>query len=236
MAMPHKSIAVVVAMRREVAPLLRRLRGERADGIEFFEFENAVVAVGGIGRIAAWSAAEAVVARYSPAMLISAGIAGALTVTLKVGDIVRGSEVVDADSGARFMASGGESVMVTVSSVSGPADKRMLADRYKADVVDMESAAVAAVAREHGIEFSAIKAISDELEFEMPPMAGFVDGNGKFETARFAAYVAVRPQWWSTVRKLAANSNTASMNLSHAVKHLIDVYVNDTQQKKISRK
>ncbi|HEY4900394.1 MAG TPA: phosphorylase [Terriglobales bacterium] len=231
MAMHHKGIAVVVAMRRELAPLLRGAQGKRAGGVEYFELENAVIVVGGIGRIAAWRAAQAVVARYAPRVLISAGIAGALT-TLKVGDVVRGSEVVDADSGARFMASGGESVVVTVSSISGPAGKRILADRYAADVVDMESAVVAAVAREHGIDFSAIKAISDELEFEMPPLARFVDGNGTFETARFAAHVAMRPKWWRPVRQLSANSRTASVNLSHALEHLMKEYVNKTQEEK----
>ena len=219
-------------MRRELAPLLRGVRGQRAEGVEFYELESAVVAVGGIGRIAAWRAAQAVVAKYAPTVLISAGIAGALTAILKVGDIVRGSEVVDADSGARFTASGGELVMVTVSSVSGQAEKRNLADRYEAAVVDMESAVVAAVAREHGIEFSAIKAISDELEFEMPPVDRFVDGDGKFETARFAAHVAIRPKWWSSVRQLGANSRRASVNLSHAVGHLIEGYGTNTQEVK----
>ena len=94
----------------------------------------------------------------------------------------------------------------------------MLADRWKADVVDMEAAAVAAVAQERGIEFVAVKAISDELDFEMPPVGQFVDGDGKFETVRFAVYVAMRPKWWSAVRQLNANSRMASVNLSHAVR------------------
>lgn len=231
--MPHKRVAVVAAMRRELEPLLRGIRPQRADGIDFFELEAAVVAVGGIGRLAAWSAAKAVVGKYRPMVLISAGIAGGLTAMLKVGDVVRGREVVDADSGARFTANGGESVLVTVSSVSGPAEKRILADRYQADVVDMESAAVAAVAREHGLEFSALKAISDELEFVMPPMAQFVAVDGTFETTRFAAYVAIRPQWWSAVRQLARNSKVASVNLSHALQHLIVEAPRSRQEERI---
>lgn len=231
--MSHKAFAIVVAMRREVAPLLRGVTGKRADGVEFFELKNAVVAVGGIGRIAAWSAARAVVKSYEPSTLVSAGIAGALIATLKAGSVVRGGEVVDADSGAQFEAANGDSVIVTVSSVSGPAEKRNLADRYKADVVDMESAAVAAVAREQGTEFMVLKAISDELEFEMPPMAEFVDGDGKFETARFAAFIALRPKWWSAVRQLAANSRIASVNLSHGLEHLIEERVNNTQGEKV---
>jgi len=234
-AMPRKSIAVVAAMRRELAPLLRRVQGQRADGLEFFELESAVVVVGGIGRNAARRAAEAVVNRFNPTTLISVGVAGALTARLKVGDVVWGSEVVDAETGARFRMTGGESVVVTVSSVSGPAEKRMLADHYEADVVDMESAAVAAVARERGIEFMAMKAISDELEFEMPLVAKFVDADGRFEIARFAAYVAIRPKWWSSVRQLGANSRTASVNLSHALEHLMQARVYKVQEEKIPR-
>ncbi len=226
---------MVAALRRELAPLLKCVQGQRADGIEFFELENAVIAVGGIGRNAAYKAAKAVVERFQPITLISAGIAGALTQKLRVGDVVRGSEVVDAESGARFPAANGKSVIVTVSSVSGPPEKRMLADLYKADVVDMESAAIAAVARERGIEFMVMKAISDELEFEMPPVARFVDGDGRFQTARFATHVAMRPKWWSTLRQLAANSRIASVNLSRALEYLTQVHSNSTQEEKVPR-
>ncbi len=166
--------------------------------------------------------AEAAIAKYEPSVIVSAGIAGALTAALKVGDVVHAREVVDTDSGVRFTAFGGESVVATVASVSGPAEKRMIADRWKADVVDMEAAAVAEVAYEHAIEFAAIKAISDELDFVMPPVGRFVDAAGKFETARFAIYVAMRPRWWSAVGRLNANSRVAAMNLSDAVRHLID--------------
>jgi adenosylhomocysteine nucleosidase len=233
--MPHKRIAIVAAMRRELAPLLRGVQGQRSDGLELFELENAVIAIGGIGGDAARRAATAVADRFRPAMLISAGIAGGLTAKLKVGDVVRASEVVDGGSGARFSATGGESVIVTVSSVRGTLGKLMLVDRYSADVVDMEAAAVAALARVRGIEFMAIKAISDDLEFEMPPMARFVDGDGQFKTARFAAYVAMRPKWWSTVRQLAVNSRVASVNLSHALEHLIRVHVNNTEEEEVPR-
>ncbi len=222
-------------MRRELGQLLAGAYGQRVNGVEFFELENAVIVVGGMGRNAARRAAEAVIERYEPTMLISAGIAGALTATLKVGDVVRASEVVDAESGARFRTMGAESVIVTASSVSGAAQKLALAARYQADVVDMESAAVAAVAQERGIEFTAIKAISDELDFEMPPVSGFVDANGKFETARFAMHLAMRPKWWSAVRQLSANSRTASVNLSHTVEHLITSCVINGREEKVPR-
>ena len=110
-------------MRLELSPLLRGARVRRLDRVEFFELETAVVAVGGIGRDAARNAAEAVVAKYAPKVMVSAGIAGALSPVLKVGDVIYAREVVDANFGARFCSSGGEAVIATVSSVSGPAEK-----------------------------------------------------------------------------------------------------------------
>ncbi|MGA9563964.1 MAG: hypothetical protein WBS19_00445 [Candidatus Korobacteraceae bacterium] len=220
--MPRKSIAVVAAMRRELAPLLRGKQAMRVDGLDFFEFNRGVVAVGGIGRKAARRAVEAVIARYEPEVIISAGIAGALRPRLKVGDVIRSRGVIDADSGRTF-AAGGDPRVVTVSSVNGSAQKKTIAQRWNfAEAVDMEASAVAEASQSRGIWFAAIKAISDELDFAMPPVDQFVDSAGKFETARFAVYIAMRPKWWSAVGQLNANSRLAAMNLSDAVRHLID--------------
>ena len=69
-------------------------------------------------------------------------------------------------------------VLVTAASVGGRR-RSNVAERWKfADVVDMEAAAVAAVARETGLHFAAIKAISDELEFVMPPFKRFCGRTG----------------------------------------------------------
>jgi adenosylhomocysteine nucleosidase len=219
--MPHKDVAVVVAMRREVAPMLSGARAIHADDVEFYELENAVVAMAGMGRQAAGRAAEAVVARYTPGLLVSAGIAGALTPGLKVGHLIRARQVVDADSGAHFVTQGGVGTVVTVSSVSGSAEKHALAKRWSAAVVDMEASAVAAVAQRSGIGFAAIKSISDGLNFEMPPVSKFVNDAGKFNTLRFATFLATRPKWWGAVRQLSANSRIAAMNLSRELQHLI---------------
>ena len=55
----------------------------------------------------------------------------------------------------------------------------------------MEGAAVAQVAKERGLKFAAVKAISDDAAFEMPPMNRFIDENGRFATGRFLMYVAL---------------------------------------------
>ena len=187
-----------------------------------FEFESAVVAVGGIGRQAAHRSTEAVIRRFSPALIVSAGIAGALTTAWKVGDVLRARDVVDADSAERFSAGGSEGTVVTASAVSGPAEKEHLAKLWKADVVDMEAAAVARTAKVNGVQFGTIKAVSDELNFEMPPVDRFVNDAGKFETLRFATFLAAHAGWWKAVRELNANSRAAAVKLSEALQHLIE--------------
>ncbi len=101
-----------------------------------------------------------------------------------------------------------------------------LAASYSASAVDMEAAAVARVAKQHGIPFLAVKAISDELEFPMPPVSRFVTPQGRLRSvARSRAYVAVRPKWWLPTVRLALNSRRASRNLSAALEHLIQEHV-----------
>lgn len=235
MAMPHKKVAVVAAMARELAPLLRGVRSQQVDGIEFFELNDAVIAVSGVGRKAAGHAAEELIQRYSPAVLISAGLVGALTPKLKVGDVVEVKEVVDADTGAKFETGHGDAMLVTGSAVAGPADKPIEAQRWNADIVDMEASAEAAVADRHGIEFMVLKAVSDEVNFAMPPLGKFVSDQGKFETLRFLAWVSIRPKWWSAVRQLNVNSNLAAANLSATLAHLIEERVNSEQEKGIQQ-
>jgi adenosylhomocysteine nucleosidase len=220
--MPHKPIAVVVAMRRELASFLRGNSAISVNGVEVFELASAVVAVGGIGKAAAQRAATALATTFTPDVMVSAGIAGALSDDLHVGDVIYAHEVVDAATGRHFAATGDAGIVVTATSVSGTAEKRSLASRWHADMVDMEASAVAQVARDFGIEFAAVKAVSDELSFMMPPVGNFVDQAGQFETLRFAAFLALRPKWWGTVRELNANARTASVKLSGSVQHLID--------------
>jgi adenosylhomocysteine nucleosidase len=219
--MARKAIAIVIAMRSELAPLLRGVRPQRINGVELFELENVAVGVGGIGRAPARRAAEELVRWAQPEILIAAGIAGAVSPRLKVGDVGWVREVVDVRTGDRYGTRYGDWLVATADSVSGPGDKRILMEQYGADVVDMEGAAVGSVARAHGIEFAAVKAVSDEAEFIMPPFSQFIEENGKLAIGRFAAHMAIRPQWWSTLVRLRANSRLAAVNLCTVVEHLI---------------
>lgn len=219
----------MVAMEQEVRPLLRNWHrrevgatGESgARRLKVFESENDVLIVGGIGAKAAARAARMVLDLGQARALVSAGSAGALTPELKVGDVFRPATVIDADTGKRFTVQGGRGTLVTAKEILGPGEKKELASRFPAEAVDMEAAAVATVARERGVVFMAIKSISDELDFALPPMGQFVDAEGQFHTGRFLGYVAVRPRWWGVVNRMAADSERAAGALSEAIKSLV---------------
>lgn len=210
-------------MRIELAPLIGKLRSQQVSGVELFELPNAVVAVGGIGEKFARHAAEVAIAYAQPKRLVSAGVAGAISPRLKVGDVGWIREVLHVSSGVRYAtAGGGDWVLATAQDVSNSSEKRELLTNCGADVVDMEAAAVAQVAMENGLEFAAVKAISDDAAFEMPPFGRFIGENGRFAMRKFLIFVALHPKWWATLGKIKKNSEFASTNLCSCLDHLLE--------------
>ena len=206
----------------ELAPLLGKLQPRQVNGVALFDLDRALIAVGGIGEKCARRAAETAIDEAQPKRLLSAGIAGAIAPELKVGEVGRIREVVDVATGQRYPTKGGEWVLATSQDVSDAAEKRELLTKYGAQVVDMEAAAVAQVAKERDLEFAAIKSISDEAGFKMPPLMRFIDANGRFNNGRFLLYVALRPKWWPVLGRIRTNTAIASANLCREVEHLIE--------------
>lgn len=211
-------VAIVAALEREVAPLVRRWRvvdqehGGRK--FRFFESGNAVVVCGGMGFEAARRATEATIALYRPSVVLSVGFAGALDEKLRVGDLLEPRYVVDARDGSRTDTGSGSGVLVSSPAVAGAEQKAKLAKSYGAQAVDMEAAAVAKGADARGLRFAAVKAISDEVGFAMPPMDRFIAADGSFRARSFALYAASRPFIWPDVLRLAQNSARAARALS----------------------
>lgn len=211
-------VAIVAALEREVGPLVRHWRvvEQRHDGREFrfFESGNAVVVCGGMGFEAARRATEAIIALYRPSVVLSAGFAGALDGKLRVGDLLQPRYVVDARDGSRTDTGTGDGILVSSPAVAGVEQKAKLAKSYGAQAVDMEAAAVAKGAEARGLRFAAVKAISDEVGFAMPPMDRFIAADGSFRARSFALYAASRPFIWPDVLRLAQNSAKAARPLS----------------------
>jgi adenosylhomocysteine nucleosidase len=218
--MENYKIAIVAAMQREIAPLVRNwqivTRQHEGRLYKFFEKLPVVLVCGGIGSEMARRAAEAVINLYQPAVVISAGFAGGLDPNLKAGQMLTPRHVIDAGDGSRADSGAGEGVLISVESMADVAQKAKLAKAYGAHAVDMEAAAVARSVEAHGIKFLACKVISDTHDSHLPPLMHFVK-NGQFNTGGFIAHVAIRPWLWPAVIKLAQNSAVASKVLSEAL-------------------
>jgi adenosylhomocysteine nucleosidase len=214
-------VAIVAALEREVRPLIKNWhsswRQHEGRAFKFFESEWAVLVCGGIGAEPARRATEAVIAVYQPSLVISAGFAGALGPTLLVGNVLTPRWVINAGDGSRTDTGAGVGALISIDSVAGPGQKAKLSKAYDAQAVDMEAAAVARGAQARGVRFVAIKAISDESNFVMPPMKQFVNGNGEFNTSRFVVFALVRPWLWLKMVHLARNASRAARALCESL-------------------
>ena len=215
--MPDTKVAIVAALEREVRPLTKHWEpaDREHDGrkYKFFEHGQTVLVCGGIGANAARRATEAVIALYHPAQVVSAGFAGALNSTLKVGEVFIPARVVDSQDASRTEIHTGQGVLVSFAEIASLEQKAKLAYAFGAEAVDMEAAVVARGAHARGVRFMAVKAISDESDFVLPQMNRYVSPEGKFRTAGFALAMAVRPWMWARTVRLARNSARASRAL-----------------------
>jgi hypothetical protein len=67
-----------------------------------------------------------------------------------------------------------------------------------------------------------VKVISDTVDFNLLAVDRFVSADGRFQSVRFACYVALRPWQWGTTISLARSSGKASRALSDALTSYLD--------------
>ena len=154
--------------------------------------------------------------------MISVGFAGALNGSLQAGRVLWPRIVINAADGVRIDVGSGEGILVTSTTVADVEQKSQLAKSYGATAVDMEAGAVAQGARARGIEFAALKVISDEADFSLPVIDRFVGDDGSFRSASFVGHVGMRPWLWGTTLTLARNSSKASLALCGALVSYLD--------------
>ena len=180
-------IGVVAALKIEVAPLLARLTnvrkysGSKVSVIEG-EIGGKIIAVvlTGMGRPRAQRGAEVLLAGHRPRWPISAGFAGGLDPALARNTLVLPNEVVNL-AGRRFaidVAIPAEAheqglrtgcLLTADEIILNRAAKVKLRQEHRADLVDMETSAVAALCGERGVKFLSVRVISDEAESEPSP-------------------------------------------------------------------
>ncbi|HEY4381456.1 MAG TPA: phosphorylase [Acidobacteriaceae bacterium] len=210
--------ALIAALPREVSALVKGWeRRELGGHVMVWTNGTAVVACAGMGAARAVVAAEAARKAMPVTDLVSVGLAGACDPKLQVGDVVRAGVVIESGSGARFADPRFEQVLVSADAIASVREKERLRSDYGAAAVDMEAAAVAGLAKVHGLGFSAVKAISDEADFELGALGKFATANGQFREGAFALHAALRPWMWGKVIALGRNSAKAVAALTEAL-------------------
>jgi len=187
-----------------------------------FESGEAALVCGGIGAGAARRSTEAIIREVNPRLVISVGFAGALDDSMPVGHVLEPRAVINSADGVRTEIGSGQGILVSSATVADKEQKSRFRKAYGASAVDMEAAAVALGAQARGVEFGALKAISDAADFNLPTIDRFVSDDGIFHSTRFAYHVILRPWLWATTITLALNSSKASHALCDALGSYLD--------------
>jgi adenosylhomocysteine nucleosidase len=223
-----RRVALIAAVPGELAPIVRDWPARAADGVSLWESRSGgvewIAACAGMGREAAGRALAAAAQRGRIHLVISIGWAGALDGSCAPGRAYRARGVIDAETGARY--GGGEPAagvwVVTSGQVAGSAEKRRLAERFGAALVDMEAAAVAAWAQSRGVPFAAVKGVSDGAGEALPDLAAFIDPHGRFQLRRFIRHAALRPRLWPVLLRLGRNSRRAARDFGRLLPEILD--------------
>ena len=183
-------LGIIFALPIEAHTFERRLgnatkyQGQKSVIYEGHVFDHPVVwTISGVGREAAQNAAQLMIDGHQHHTLVSAGFAGALAPNLEHGTVLVPERILDDNQQCIYplghseqsLCPGGEIIdskttLITVDAIiTSKEEKALLREESHADLVDMESAAVACIAQEAGIQFFAVRAISDTSEETLPP-------------------------------------------------------------------
>ncbi len=161
--------------------------------------------------------------------LASFGLAGGLDLALRSGEVILADRV--AGNGVTIQVDGawhararsllrGEAGL-TVGLLTGadamvgtPEEKRRLHEKTGAIAVDMESPAVAAMARQFDLPFLAIRVVADTANHRVPAwLSGVIDEVGALKAGAFCAGLLKRPGDLADIARLAGANRRALASL-----------------------
>jgi adenosylhomocysteine nucleosidase len=224
---PIGIVSALTAEARSLGPAVPHGTGLRllADG--------ALLAVSGIGTAAAAAAARRLALAGATA-LASFGLAGALDPALICGAVLLPEEIASGDGAqppavvwvtsadwrqrlraalpASCIVGGGK--LLTCERPLGRDAKAAAWRSSRAAAVDMESAAIAQVARQAGLPFIALRVIVDTAADELPPAVLAASAGGRLRTGRLLAGLARAPADVAGLIRLSARYRIASRALA----------------------
>lgn len=215
-------IGIVAAFPGELKPLVHHWRRHDHAFRGHIGSVQVAAACSGMGAAAVARACEHVLAPGGVDTLVSIGWAGSLSCGLRAPEAVQVREVIDDATGERFPSTSAQGqLLITLHHVAGQEEKRALAEKYQATLVDMEAAAVARIARERGLAFLCFKAVTDGPNDRLPDFNRFIGEHGQLHVPSLARWAALRPAHWGALRRLGKNSRLAAHELANFVSRSI---------------
>jgi adenosylhomocysteine nucleosidase len=188
--------------------------------------DGALVITTGMGSSAASIGARALIDAGARA-LASWGMAGGLDPSLQPGEILLPSEVITSDGRAHPCEKGWRErlaatiearsgrLLTSARSVGSVEDKAALFRGTGAVAVDMESAAIAEVAEQHGLPFLAVRVVVDSAEDVLPrAVTAAADNEGHLHIWRLIGALALAPNELAPLIRLAQRYRAANRSLA----------------------
>lgn len=196
--------------------------------------DNILLRIGGVGRAGAQAAAEDLIAQGAN-LLISWGTAGGLSPGMAAGTLILGDRIISREEVfetdriwrehfyshlANITVHCG-AVVEAEHIIASTSAKAQLFSLHQAVAVDMESAAIARVAKQAGAPFLAIRSIVDAADFALPEwLTDCLDPTGKIKVAPLIKYLCHQPRRLFTVLHLAQSFARAEVCLRNVAQFL----------------
>jgi len=239
-------IAIITAMEAEFMEIQRKMlvdgRTERfADGIlrGTLKNKNIVAIKSGIGKENTVRAMKSLLDEYPLRLIISTGVAGALSPDLISGDVIIGEKILS-KRGETFFSDRDmlgvciisceklglrhfSSVILTVSEfVTSISEKMRLRREYGAIAVEMESAFIAEYAAEKEIPFLAVRIISDRTDTSFNIDFQRIKRGGRIDPWKFFIYFFMHPMLFLEFRIHQKTLALSVSRLSNLIGEIID--------------
>ena len=185
---------------------------------------DAILVANGVGRGAAAAGTRKMIAGARIDAVVSTGFAGALDPELGIGEVVvaektlDGSRVYPACRPLRCPADVHRGSIVTVNEVVQFAESKLALGQDGARAVDMESAAIAEIAKEHRLPFYCVRAISDTAEQDLPvDLNRALRADGTVSPWSVLGQAGLSPVSWIGLARLRRNARIAADSLARCL-------------------
>lgn len=234
-------IAIFCAVPQELAPLAKRFKAVRSKDPHRDYYRARVkqtevrLAAAGMGPRGAARTAEALIPEWNPSLVVIAGVAGALSPGLQVGDLILADPVLGEagmvlpvpvrpplpeEKGGRQRARYGpllslDRVLVTAAEKRSAYAHATYHPHPPPLAVEMETAGIAKVAQAKGLPWAAVRAISDTASEELPlDFNKLRSASGDLPVSKVALAALGNPSAITGLMRLNTNTRLASEALA----------------------